>query len=380
MQIIVYPPDAGRYSSPTTPRILECGFRFLKDFDGNQEPTLIPSTFAWISGRNRVTKSTDTVEVELISTTNQTSEAQALVGKRWVIGKNAVQVGGKPLFRCGKHSKANLCLPMVLAGIGSSNSHQQNQTIPNLLLSLPDIDSISFEAGVDDRERMIATVTGTHTFKWNGVTQSRTIKEAEVVYEGHGIYDWGLWHGLVPEADLLIVDIGGQTCNLLVVDANGEVIPGLHQSFEVGGTLNLANRIANDADFKTKCGSGAKLEEIMDTIATASILSATEGSEINPYYGAGVNAVSFKAEFERHSNAWIDQLLGELDTRMKDHWHQLGKSLIGGGSATLLTNRLQGQDFFEVVPEPQVAHIKGLMLRHEPNLAACWIKGMSNGF
>lgn len=360
------------------PRTIEIGFRFSKDFDGLNPPRLVNTVVGTLEGRlNKRPKGT--IEVELLSSTSQSQEIKEIIGKRFIVGPEAIRKNGKPLFLCGADAKVQFGLPVVLALLGSNDPFQ---LIPHLLLSLPDAGSAKefFGEIVEDHERLIELVTGKHTFKWNGYIITRQVEAVQCFYEGEGMRDWGIWHGLVPEeSGLLIVDLGGKTANLVPLDADGEVIAEYHDSFSHGGTLDLANRIVKDEDFKARFGSGVKHAEVMDAIAKASRFATEQGEEIDPILGTGYNAKSFQDVFLRCREQWIDGILGELDSRFRDKWNLFGRALFGGGSAHLLSERLEGQDYFVVVPTPETAHLKGLTLRFAPQLAQKWVEGSSNG-
>jgi len=359
-------------SSAGYPRVIEVGYRFSKNFDGINPPCLVNTVVGLLEGRNRAPK--DTIEVELISSTNDSEEVQELIGKRFVLGEKANRCSGKPLFMCGSDAKIQFALPVVLALLGSK---QLYEVIRTLILSLPDADRAQelFGSVVEDYERLVRSVEGTHIFRWNGTTVTRQIDEVECAYEGEGVREWAIWHGLVPPGSgLLVVDIGGRTVNLVPLDEDGEVIPEIQRSFEVGGTLDLANRIARDADFETQFGSGYKLAEIMSAIQKASEYAALYGGELDPILGMGFNAKSFKKVFLRHRELWVDDIFGKMESELKDHWSLFGRGIFAGGSANLLSHRLEGQDFFVKVPDAQTAHVKGLMLRHAPALAQEWVQ------
>jgi hypothetical protein len=353
------------------PRVIEVGYRFSKDFDGINPPRLVNTVVAILEGRNRAPK--DTIEVELINSTNGSKEVKELMGKRFVVGEKASRRGGKPLFMCGSDAKIQFALPVVLALLGSE---ELSEVVSTLILSLPDADGAKelFGALAQDSQRLKQVVSGKHVFRWNGLLITRQIDEVDCAYEGEGVRDWGIWHGLVPaDSGLLVVDLGGKTANLVPLDEEGEVIPEHHISFDSGGTLNLANRIAQDDDFRARFGSGYRLEEIMHSIHKANEFAAIYGEEIEPQLGTGYNAIGFKDVFVRHREAWVDDIFGKLDSRLKDHWSLFGRGIFVGGSANLLLHRLEGQDFFVVAPDAQTAHIKGLMLRYAPTLARVWV-------
>ncbi len=106
---------------------------------------------------------------------------------------------------CGSDAKIQFALPVVLAMFGSE---ELSEVVSTLILSLPDADGAKelFGALAQDSQRLKQVVSGKHVFRWNGLLITRQIDEVDCAYEGEGVRDWGIWHGLVP-ADSGLLDL-----------------------------------------------------------------------------------------------------------------------------------------------------------------------------
>ena len=111
-----------------------------------------------------------------------------------------------------------------------------------------------------------SALMGTHIFKRNGVKAIAHIKRVTVAPEGFPAYLHAKELGLVPDRGLtLVIDIGGGTVCVRLVDSDDEIVDGV--VWDKGGGYELAARIAQDCRLTEALGDRPDPSIIMDGFA-----------------------------------------------------------------------------------------------------------------
>jgi hypothetical protein len=323
-------------------RSADIGYRYVKTIEIDGEPDIYESVYADIIGVTHPTINAKSCLIEYISANNEAN--QKYVGKRWVIGSSAKDM--RQYKTTLTSDKADLALKLGLACFKQKFKAQGETSIKidRLLTSLPDPDR--------NADVVIKALQGKHTFKRNGVLIHLEIKEVQVFLEGLGTYWFAKQEGLVPDGAVGVMDLGGKTCNLVLFNEEGEFIPDSHASFSTGGTYGLASAIASDRRLTTAIKDAAKIDILMDAIAQQT-------------FRYGQKEISFKEYFDDYKMQWFGGILGELETRWQNDSHRIVRVLITGGSAELVANIIEGEEYFKVVPDSQFANVRGLLLMPE---------------
>jgi hypothetical protein len=190
---------------------------------------------------------------------------------------------------------------------------------------------------------------GEHHILHQGNPVRVIIESVKVEPEGMGIYRYGYKQGLtVPRTLTGILDLGGGTAIATLVDEQGSQIDGARVVLRRGGIYGLASDIAADPRLMQQVMGTPKVELIMDAIA--------EGS-----YAYGVQGVSFADFFEEYCELWLKGILSEALNRWDIWLEGIGVILVAGGAAPLAADWLDKNSWFKVLPDPQFAHVLGLV-------------------
>ena len=260
-----------------------------------------------------------------------------LVGKSWIVGHQARHYRrGIRTWATEKHESA---LRLVL-GCNLDLAHRQGVNL-DLVMSLPNPQA--------DGGRLQEALIGEHHILTQGNSVRVIIESVKVEPEGMGIYRYGYKQGLtVPRTLTGILDLGGGTAIATLVDEQGSQIEGARVVLRRGGIYGLASDIAADPRLMQQVVGTPKVELIMDAIA--------EGS-----YAYGVQGVSFADFFEEYCELWLKGILSEALNRWDIWLEGIGVILVAGGAAPLAADWLDENSWFKVLPDPQFAHVLGLV-------------------
>ncbi len=262
---------------------------------------------------------------------------EELVGKAWIVGHGARNYRrGIRTWTTEKHESA---LRLVL---GSLELPRRAKTAEfELVMSLPNpqVEGIQLQKAL----------VGEHHITDGGDPVKVIIESVRVEPEGIGAYRYGHKQGLTkPNSITGIIDLGGGTAIATLFDAQGSQIEGARVVLRRGGIYGLASDIAVDPRLTSQVRSTPKVELIMDAIA--------EGS-----YAYGVQGVSFADFFEEYCELWLKGILSEALNRWDIWLEGIGVILVAGGAAPLAADWLDENSWFKVLPDPQFAHVLGLV-------------------
>ena len=325
----------------------EVGFRYIKSVRLGEEVC----TYQSIIKDYPVGRKPPTVDMRNGNTLVQyikpnSSINDKLAGRLWYVGSKARSLNGARAATSFT-DKAELAVRFAMVALCPDKSGATSIEIENLHTSLP------VNGEFDDVlvQRIKEALEGTHVFLRNGKKIEATVGNVQVSPEGYGSYLTVANHHpeLLAESGYTgILDLGGKTANLVLVDPDGDYIPDATYSFETGGTYSLALAISNEYRLKHSCRGALDLNLFMDAIASQSLI-----------YGA---KRSFAGEYEYCLKAWFDGILGEIESRWQTYLSQIGKILVTGGSAALVDPFLaDSEGLMSIVPNFQTASCQGLI-------------------
>lgn len=200
----------------------------------------------------------------------------------------------------------------------------------------------------ETEQSIIETLTGKHTYTVNGLNATATVLSVDVLTEGIPAYHYAKGLGLVPDRGYtLLIDIGGGTFNVLVFSPDGRVV-GQPQSTHHGGGIALAQRIANIHSIQAKLNSVPDLSIIQDGI--------TDGS--NAY---GMLDVGWGDMMPAITEEWFKEGVNAMLVMCGQYLPQVKRILFTGGNANLLRPWIEKGALNEVIPNPTVANVLGLL-------------------
>lgn len=301
-----YVPQRTLWGEPETIKVLglDGGNRFVKWLDEENEIHCIPS---WVKS---LSDWEDEPEPSADSTVIVIDNLNGSPVEKYVIGKAAQELGGKPAFENNKCEMARL---FVLAAVAPSDS--STLAIEKVRLALPDSRN-------KKNVEMLNSVTGTHSLIRNGKPFTVSIREIEPIDETRDAYRYARQNGLllnlkVPNA---VMDLGGGTGIIRLYTPSGT----LDRSADIilPGTVELAKKIA--AQLLPRLNESPDLALIMDAIADGSFQYGNEEEG------------NFKSIFPECQLEWLNEIRGKI----RSTWgakilSQIGEVLIIGGSARL---------------------------------------------
>lgn len=304
---------------------IDLGNRFVKLFDQSRVWS-VESIYADVQG-------SIPTSVEYVK-----GSCEELVGKSWIVGHVARNHRrGIRTWTTEKHESA---LRLVL---GCLELPRRSKTADfDLVMSLPnpEVESVYLEK---------ALIGEHHITDGGGEIVKVTINSVQVEPEGIGAYRYCQKQGLTKDNSITgIIDLGGGTAIATLFDATGSQIEGARVVLRRGGIYGLASDIAADPRLSSQVRSTPKVELIMDAIADGS-------------YAYGVQGVSFADFFGEYCEVWLKGILSESLNRWDIWLEGIGVILVAGGAAPLSADWLEGNAWFKVLPDPQFAHVLGLM-------------------
>jgi len=253
-------------------------------------------------------------------------------GRRYLVGRLAQLMGGRPAFEDGKAELAHL---LILPALASDSP----QRIEKLVIPTPDSRNQQTIAKLKELETTIE-------FSVNGQDCLTTIRSVSAVDECRGAYDLALGRSMwrYPNNPNGVLDIGGGTAIARLFAPGGALLR--DADIVLPGTSHLAQRLA--AAILPKVGSTADTGMLLDSIATGD-------------YRYGSTDIDFTREFVAVRDAWVSDIRAKLKTNWAKYLPSLGELVVIGGSASLLEPMCAAsKGRFKVAPKPQFFNLYGL--------------------
>jgi hypothetical protein len=318
-----YPPTTTGKISPyqatvRTQLAVDPGNRFTKWIDGSVIQS-IPSYVKVLEDWEESGSDSHSYEIEFS-------------GKRYLVGRLAQLMGGRPAFEDGKAELAHL---LILPALASDSP----QRIERLVIPTPDSRN---QAAIAKLKELEATIE----FSINGHDCLTTIRSVSAVDECRGAYDLALGRSMwrYPNNPNGVLDIGGGTAIARLFAPGGALLR--DADIVLPGTAYLAQRLA--AAILPKVGNTADAGMIMDAIASGN-------------YRYGSTDIDFTREFVAVRDAWVSDIKAKLKANWAKYLPSLGELLIIGGSASLLEPMCAAsKGRFKIAPKPQYFNLFGL--------------------
>lgn len=314
--------------------VVDNGNRFLKWVDPQNEVRMIPSCIKEVSVTQwqRIKPDSQTVLIEVD-------------GKRYIIGKQAQELDGEPVFQ---RNKCELAEITVLAAL-EPNPGLDYVHIAKLAIALP---SDTNESDVSAL-RKLENYPLTKQFRRNGKDICYTIGRVEPLNETEPAFLYARQQGMFafPDNPNAVWDIGGGTSIARIYLPSGTLV----QEAEIilPGTKELAQQVASEIQAVFGLSYSPALPDVMDAIARGDCL-----------YGTA--KLDFSAIYQTVCEAWVESARAEIRSKWSKYLPNLGEVLVVGGSASLAAPICQASgDRFWIAPEPQLfniismAHISG---------------------
>lgn len=198
-------------------------------------------------------------------------------------------------------------------------------------------------------DRLTQELPGFYQFTRNGVPLAVEVTNVIVEREGIPAYRYAQSLDLVPDRGYtLLIDIGGSTWNVMVIDSEGDLVGEPH-SYDKQGGIGLAMMIADNSRLRVALGDEPDLAVIMDGI--------TNGS-----HQYGEKDICWKSWFSDYLDAWYLRNMQFTQARCKAYLSNVTKILFTGGNALLLREKLEGKALTEVITDPTLANCRGMLI------------------
>jgi hypothetical protein len=336
-------PQSNVHAYPHQSKLRTCvavdnGNRFIKWVDPQNEVQMIPSCIKEVSQTQwqRIKPDSQTVLIEI---------EEEGIKKRYVIGKQAQELDGDPVFQRNKCELAEItALVAIEPNPGLDHVH-----VARLAIALP---SDTNESDVEALRRL-ENYPNVGEFKRNGKHICYTIGRVEPLNETEPAFLYAKQQGMFafPNNPNAVWDIGGGTSIARIYLPSGTMV----QEAEIilPGTKELAQQVATEMQAVLGLTYSPALPDIMDAIARGDCL-----------YGTA--KLDFSAIYQDVCTKWVDSARAEIRSKWAKYLPNLGEVLIVGGSANLAAPICQASgDTFWIAPEPQLfniiamAHISG---------------------
>lgn len=305
---------------------IDAGNRFIKFIDRRGNPHRLPSY------TKKLEPWQDQLEPDSHSVTLE------IEGTRYVVGRLAKELGGKPSFLGNKAQLAHL---LVLSGIEPFEGSEIPLLIERLVLALPDSRN-------PENLSHLKQLEGVKTITRNGVTFTYSIRKVVAIDECVGAYRFAINGNLFnyPLKTNAIIDCGGGTTLGKIFTQSGQI--NRDGDIVLPGTANLARAIATS--LTPKLGYSPELDLILDGIG--------EGT-----FTLGTTDINFKKEFIAAHETWIEDIRSRIRAAWQPYFNQIAEVLIVGGSAPLLQPlEVSSGGRFKVAISPQFMGIKGMVM------------------
>lgn len=332
-------PSAHVQSYPQQSQLRTCvafdgGNRFIKWVNPENEVRMIPSCIKEVSVTQwqRIKPDPQTVLIEVD-------------GKRYVIGKQAQELDGEPVFQRNKCELAEIiALVAIEPNPGFDYVH-----IAKLAIALP---SDTNESDVEAL-RKLENYPLTKQFRRNGKDICYTVGCVKPLNETEPAFLYAQQQGMFafPDNPNAIWDIGGGTSIARIYLPSGTMVQDAEIILE--GTKSLAQQIGAEMQAVFGLNYSPSLLDIMDAISRGDCL-----------YGTA--KLDFSAIYQDVCEKWVESARAEIRSKWAKYLPNLGEVVVVGGSANLAAPICQASgDRFWIAPEPQLfniiamAHISG---------------------
>lgn len=323
--------QANGYSYPQNAQVRPCvafdgGNRFIKWLDSDNKIQMISSCIKEVSLAQwqRIKPDPQTVLIEVDS-------------KRYIIGKQAQELDGEPVFQ---HNKSQLAEIIALVAI-EPNSGFDYVHVAKLAIALPsDTNHSDVEA-----LRKLENYPNAREFKRNGKTINYTIHHIEPLNETEPAYLYAKQQGMFafPDNPNGVWDIGGGTSIARIYLPSGTMV----QDAEIilPGTKELAQQVATEMQVVFDLNYSPALTDVMDAIAKRDCLYGTAKLDFSDIY-------------QDICNKWVESARAEIRSKWSKYLPNLGEVMVTGGSARLAAPICEASgDRFWIAPESQLFNI-----------------------
>jgi hypothetical protein len=310
------------------------GNRFIKWVNPQNEVKMVPSCIKEVSETQwkRIKPDPQTVLIEVDD-------------KRYIIGKQAQELDGEPVFQ---YNKCELAEITTLVAI-EPNPGLDYVHIAKFAIALPSDTNESDVAAL----QKLQNHPNVGEFKRNGKDICYTIGSVEPLNETEPAFIYAQQQGMFafPGNPNAIWDIGGGTSIARIYLPSRTMV----QDAEIilPGTKELAQQVASEMQAVFSLSYSPALADIMDAIARGDCL-----------YGTA--KLDFSAIYQEVCEKWVESARAEIRSKWAKYLPNLGEVVIVGGSANLAAPICQASgDRFWIAPEPQLfniiamAHISG---------------------
>jgi len=219
----------------------------------------------------------------------------------------------------------------------------------NLVITVPDPYESTQTLNPDGSVSLQSTVAasaqglvGDYSFIRNGVDINTSVKNVTVIQEGLPAVLKARRDGHVANYGTTVcLDIGGKTCNLLVVDDIGDVVG--YMSMLGQGGIKLATALQSNQLYRARCKrANVKVpgaERIMSAIGAGRM-----------YVGSN-DAATWADIFNAELGRWYTSLVGDVEATLGDLDSDLTGMMLTGGNANLLHDFVDSNVFIPKSPE-----------------------------
>lgn len=316
---------------------LDIGNRFIKSYDGVNQPWTLASVHTDVINRNIPPCDTNSVDIEYHAGNSQLS------GKRWIVGTSARQAR-KYTNTVSLPNKTEVALKLLLAAIKPKQGYGKEEiVIDPLYTSLPNPDQ--------DEPLLSKAVIGTHEFTRNRVPIKLYLNRVVTHAEGLGSYNYAVRQGAIRLGEINgVLDLGGGTAIASLYNGDGQQIPEARAVFRKGGSYSLASDLAADPEMVSAARGTPQMDMVLDAIASGT-------------YHYGTTNYSFRHLFEQYRDIWLENLVDEVIARWDSWLDRISKIVVVGGAAPLAQSWIDDPRNFWLVlcPEPQFANVLGML-------------------
>lgn len=207
---------------------------------------------------------------------------------------------------------------------------------------------------------LVKLFNGQHVWTYNGKQHNTRIKVLRVYQEGYGSWYVAKRSRLLPPVGYsLVVDIGGGTAIVSMIDnESGEVQPAV-STYNKRGVIGLVNLLRGDLDLRLENNNDIpQIEQLFEGIETGS-------------YQLGFTGASFKKYYDHYLRQWWQALFqGAVVNDFKDFFTRrlITKVLITGGGAEMVRPLIVAAQskpgdagkLFAIANDPLCDNVKGI--------------------
>jgi hypothetical protein len=240
-----------------------------------------------------------------------------------------------------KISNVETFVAAVLASIAPKDGINELDVKLRWAMPNPDLKHSEFGTYAQYFKRAL---TGQFKYTRNGENMVVTIEPEDPQYEGYASLVSARKNKMLSQkGNLILLDLGGNTVNGLVIDQSNEIIDS--ESFEGRGGVGLATEIAANKIVLDRIGDALDIGVVMDGIADGT----------NSYYGESKN--HWRDVYEDILKEWYGSLMSKMQRRFRDHLPNTKGVMLIGGCANLLTDLLQENPLIYIPEKPELANI-----------------------